>query len=669
MQPTHPFLALSIGAVITLGSVGAASSQTVPASQASAATPAEDQIAEIDLSTLIAQRKPSDSPDVAPSASSQRLPASIELAKDSTTTKSDATASRPASQPTPNDASETSSVTQAADASNTVHSDRPISRRLLAEGNPSRANATADSSSPSVDQAESSTLSQATQAPAESLPLPGAASPPPAEEPGAASDTDTPNAQPLPSDTSPTTPSTPSTSASTTVSAPEYLDSDPNPLLFPTQPEEVEIVGTQPITLEQAWELAQRNSRQLQASILELERTQAQLREAQAANDPTLQLQTELTGDKNQNAGNQFAANQDEINLTLGGTLQLNYDLFTSGTRSSNIRANEGQVRFQELQVETVAEQLRLDVANDYYDLQQADEQVRISQSALAESQRNLQDAQALERAGVGTRFDVLQAQVDVANSQQELTQNLSQQQIARRQLARRLNLAENVNLIAADPVRVAATWNLSLDESIVLAYRNRAELQQQLVQREISDYQRRAALGQLGPQVSLFANYSASDLLNGSSSNNSLTSSNNDNFNDTYSFGVRMNINLYDGGAARARADQQRANIAIAETQFADTRNQVRFDVEQAFLSLQANSQNISTTTLALQQATEALRLARLRFQAGVGTQIEVLRSQTELTRAEVNQLNAIVGYNRSLVQLQRAVSNLPLGNLAETP
>jgi OMF family outer membrane factor len=447
------------------------------------------------------------------------------------------------------------------------------------------------------------------------------------------------------------------------------LDSDPNPLLFPTQPEEVEIVGTQPITLEQAWELAQRNSRQLQASILELERTQAQLREAQAANDPTLQLQTELTGDKNQNAGNQFAANQDEINLTLGGTLQLNYDLFTSGTRSSNIRANEGQVRFQELQVETVAEQLRLDVANDYYDLQQADEQVRISQSALAESQRNLQDAQALERAGVGTRFDVLQAQVDVANSQQELTQNLSQQQIARRQLARRLNLAENVNLIAADPVRVAATWNLSLDESIVLAYRNRAELQQQLVQREISDYQRRAALGQLGPQVSLFANYSASDLLNGSSSNNSLTSSNNDNFNDTYSFGVRMNINLYDGGAARARADQQRANIAIAETQFADTRNQVRFDVEQAFLSLQANSQNISTTTLALQQATEALRLARLRFQAGVGTQIEVLRSQTELTRAEVNQLNAIVGYNRSLVQLQRAVSNLPLGNLAETP
>lgn len=616
MQPTHPFIALSIGAVIALSSVGAASSQTVP-SPNSSPNLSKDQPIEADLADLLAQYKEVNTPTVEVSIASA----------ESLSPKSFNAVSLSATEPP---------------------STEP----------PSPAIAESVSSSSTVAQAAS-----------ESLPLPGNTSPAAPAEPETPSDA--PGVQPLPGEGDGDRTPLPTTSASTSVPAPEYLDSDPNPLLFPTDPEEVEIVGIQPITLRQAWELAQRNSRELQASLLELERTRAQLREAQAANSPTLQLQTDLTADENQQSNSSLATTEeDDVNLTLSGTVQLNYDLFTSGTRSSNIRANERQVRFQELQVETVAEQLRLDVANDYYDLQQADEQVRISQASLEESLRSLRDAEALERAGVGTRFDVLQAQVDVANSQQELTQNLSEQEIARRQLARRLNLAETINVVSADPVEVAATWDLTLDESIVLAYRNRAELQQQLLQREISNYQRRAALGELGPQVSLFANYSASDLVNATdSSANPLLSNQNNDFNDTYSFGVRLNVNLYDGGAARARADQQRANIAIAETQFADTRNQVRFDVEQAYSSLQANSQNIGTTTLALEQATEALRLARLRFQAGVGTQTDVLRSQTELTRSEVNQLNAILGYNRSLVQLQRAVSNLPDGYLAESP
>jgi outer membrane protein TolC len=605
MQSTHPFIALSIGAVLALSSVGAASSQTVPSSNPSPNL-SKEQSADPDLDALVLQAKQSDAPLSTPTTEASESP--IESSPDDAT---------PSATP-------------------------------------------AESSSPTA-QAPSEPL------PSESLPLPGDATPVPSESETPADSTDV---QPLPGDRTPAA----APSASAPVPAPDYLDPDPNPLLFPTQPEEVEVIGIQPITLRQAWELAQRNSRELQNALLELERTRAQLREAQAANNPTLQLQTDLTGDENQLSAQQRLASgrEDDINLTLSGTVQLSYDLFTSGTRSSNIRANERQVRFQELQVETTAEQLRLDVANDYYDLQEADEQVRISQATLNESLRSLRDAEALERAGVGTRFDVLQAQVDVANSQQELTQNLSNQQIARRQLARRLNLAETLNLVSADPVEVSATWDLTLDESIVLAYRNRAELQQQLLQREISEYQRRSALGELGPQISLFANYSASDLVNATdTSTNSIFDNDNGNndFNDTYSFGVRLNMNLYDGGAARARAAQQRANIAIAENQFADTRNQVRFDVEQAYLSLQANSQNIGTTTLALEQATEALRLARLRFQAGVGTQTDVLRSQTELTRAEVNQLNAILGYNRSLVQLQRAVSNLPDGNLAETP
>ncbi|MCC5658459.1 TolC family protein [Nostoc sp. XA010] len=439
------------------------------------------------------------------------------------------------------------------------------------------------------------------------------------------------------------------------VQIPQNLIPSSNPLQFPTKPEEVRLQGNQPITLAQALELARRNNRDLQVSLLELERNRASLREAQAALLPTLGISTDLT--RSQSAGSQLTdelsgrngllSNQDQPSTSFSGQAQLSYNIYSSGRVQANIRAAEEQVRFNELAVETQSETIRLNVATDYYNLQQADEQVRIAQSAVQNSEASLRDAEALERAGVGTRFDVLRSQVNLANAQQNLTNARSQQAISRRQLATRISLPQAVNISAADPVQLAGLWNPTLEQSIVLAYQNRPELQQQLAQRNTFEQQRRQSLAELGPQVSLVASY---DLLDQFDDNASVT--------DGYSFGVRATLNVFDGGAARARAAQSRANIAIAETQFAEQRNQIRFQVEQAYSTQQSSLANVQTANTALEQAREALRLARLRFQAGVGTQTDVINSENDLTQAEGNRVTAILDYNRALAQLQRSVT-----------
>ncbi|MDZ8262630.1 TolC family protein [Nostoc sp. ChiQUE01b] len=439
------------------------------------------------------------------------------------------------------------------------------------------------------------------------------------------------------------------------VQIPQNLIPNSNPLQFPTKAEEVRLQENQPITLVQALELARRNNRDLQVSLLELERNRAALREAQAALLPTLGVSTDIT--RSQSAGSQlqdeingqnpFAAKVDQPSTSFNGQAQLSYNLYTSGRVQATIRAAEEQVRFYEFAVETQSETIRLNVATDYYNLQQADEQVRISQSAVVNSEASLRDAEALERAGVGTRFDVLRSQVNLANAQQNLTNARSQQSISRRQLATRISLPQAINISAADPVQLAGLWNPTLEQSIVLAYQNRPELQQFLAQRNTSEQQRRQALAELGPQVSLVASY---NLLDQFDDNVSVT--------DGYSFGVRATLNLFDGGAARARAAQQKANIAIAETQFAEQRNQIRFQVEQAYSTQQSSLENVQTANTALEQAREALRLARLRFQAGVGTQTDVINSENDLTQAEGNRVTAILNYNRALAQLQRSVT-----------
>jgi OMF family outer membrane factor len=111
--------------------------------------------------------------------------------------------------------------------------------------------------------------------------------------------------------------------------------------------------------------------------------------------------------------------------------------------------------------------------------------------------------------------------------------------------------------------------------------------------------------------------------------------------------------------GSVRASAAQQEVNKAIAETNFANKRNLVRYDVEQYYSTLQSNLSNIQSATIAVSEATEALRLARLRFQAGVGTQTDVISSENDLTNSQGTRVNAILNYNRSLANLQRAVSS----------
>jgi len=460
---------------------------------------------------------------------------------------------------------------------------------------------------------------------------------------------------------------------------PSQIEPNSNPLYFPTTPDQVQIKETIPITLDQAIDLARRNSPEIQISQLEVERSRADLREAKAALWPSVTF--ESTIQRTESANGDLRVNRDrrlarvtgnttrEITpnfflTTFDNIFRFDYDLGLGKARSSRIGIAKEQMHLRELELERISEALRLDVSNNYYNLQQADGRVRIGEAAVRNARKSLEDAEALERAGVGTRFDVLQAQVTLSNEQQNLTNSLRDQRTAQRRLAEILSANELINLTAADPIEPVGSWLLSLDETIVAAFQNRAELEQQLVQRDLSDEQRKLALASVRPNLNLFATYNVSGLVTEDKSWQAVRG-----WADGYTMGLRFRWNLFDGGAARAAARQSIIDGEIAETRFEELRNQIRREVEEAFFSLEASFENISTAELGVEQAKEALRLARLRFQAGVGTQLEVIQQETDLTRAENNFLTAVIDYNRSLSELQRAVSNLPNRNLSDNP
>ncbi|QQE67629.1 hypothetical protein GFS31_43420 (plasmid) [Leptolyngbya sp. BL0902] len=338
-------------------------------------------------------------------------------------------------------------------------------------------------------------------------------------------------------------------------------------------------------------------------------------------------------------------------NLPLSATAAVVYDPDIWGARAAVVQAAELEVQAGELEVARQREDLRLLITAEYYNLQEADALVRIAETALDNALAVLADAQALQRAGVGSRLDVQRAQVLVANIQQgrELAQTF--QANSRRRMVQRMGLPMTVTVTAADPVAVAGAWDLSLDDSIMAALQHRQELDELQIQQAVNQRQERLVQAGNRPQLNFFASYSVLNVLNAPF---------NPGFVDGYAVGGTLLWELYDGGATRARVDRTRLNREILANQLAEVESEIGLQVEVVYNDLQANAANIDTATVNVSEAQEVLRRSRLGFNAGVVTQLEVTTAQTNLTEAETNLVRSILNYNRALAALQRAV-NLP--------
>ncbi|MGK7942544.1 MAG: TolC family protein [Crocosphaera sp.] len=441
---------------------------------------------------------------------------------------------------------------------------------------------------------------------------------------------------------------------------PNNLNPNGNPLLFPTQPEDVEININKPLTLNEVIAIAIQNNRQLQETRISVEEVKARLVEERAALYPTLEIDSRLNREFIERQTGDFATGLEAVAKSRETTgifgVSLRYDIYTGGERDGRIIRTEREIRDRQLQLETVAEEVRSEATDNYYRLQNSDAQVAIAQADVENASQTLRDAQLLEEAGLGTRFDVLRAEGDLAAANQTLTRRIAEQRTSRRRLAETLSLGQQVELVAADEITESGSWKLSLEETIVQAYKNRAELEQQLVQREIGEQDRRIAVAGVIPRLDFLANYGFDD-----------------DFDDSlgalinYRFEARLTWQLFDGGRAFAGARAAERRIDQANIRFANLRNEIRFQVEEAYYSLTANQENISSTRTNVLTREEALRLARLRFQAGVGTQTDVINAQRDLSQARGDFLQAIIEYNQSLNALQRAVSNFPDNRLFE--
>ena len=436
----------------------------------------------------------------------------------------------------------------------------------------------------------------------------------------------------------------------------------PPSLALPNAPSQVRIHELRPLTLEEAIQLAEFNSPQLKAAASRVDQAKSALRAAIAAWYPTVDLSASglpeylksysyqnpdfaLDG-ANENYSREWRANS---------SLRVSWDLINPARVPQIAAARDRFERAGDAYLIALRD-LRLEAQTAYFDLQRADEGVRIGQDSVKASLVSYRDSRARFNAGVNTKLEVLEAETQLARDRDTLTTNLRLQGEQRRNLARVLDLPQDVTPTAATPARPLGLWEPSLQESIVAAYNYREELDQLILDISINNSQANASLAAVQPVLS-FVNSTTASRFEGQTGKTSRSDIDMGDF--TYgvqnSTALTASWRLFDGG--RARAEYRRSKQAAEQSRFdfANLRDRIRFEVEQSFLGLRAAIQSIDTTATEVLSSKESLRLSQLRVQAGVGVQREVVNNQRDLTQAELKYAGAINSYNSNLALLQR--------------
>ena len=120
---------------------------------------------------------------------------------------------------------------------------------------------------------------------------------------------------------------------------------------------------------------------------------------------------------------------------------------------------------------------------------------------------------------------------------------------------------------------------------------------------------------------------------------------------------GVQSQWEIFDGRATQGRVIQARSLLAQTRLTLTEAKLAVDVEVSRAHSQWQQATELAEASARVVEQATEAVRLANARYNAGTGTQLDVLTAQVDLTTARTNQIQAYYSYNVAVAALRKAM------------
>jgi len=410
----------------------------------------------------------------------------------------------------------------------------------------------------------------------------------------------------------------------------------------------------QPLSLADAVNLALRQNANILRAQKDLEAAQGVVIQTRAIAIPKVGL-----------AGNYSAAQPSDVDtITTPGLdfgndqnwatqVKLVQSLYEGGRILSALRVARLTKERSMLDYQTAVADTVVQVEVAYYDVLLALQQITVQEASVELLTGELADTTRRYNAGTVPRFNVLRAEVELANARPKLIRARNSYRIAKNSLVNQLGFnvpkeaLEDIPLTLAGKL-VAEPYKIELPQAIVLALERRTELEalrktQALRKEDIIN-----AKAPYKPSLQAYGGYDA---------HNSLLSHDLTDTKYGWIAGVLLTWNFFDGNRTKGKVMEATALYERAGVELDDTGRRIELEVRTAYSNFIEADEVLKSQEKVVEEAEEALRLARARSEAGTSTQLDVLSAQTALTEARSTQIQALRDYSVARARLERAI------------
>ncbi len=412
------------------------------------------------------------------------------------------------------------------------------------------------------------------------------------------------------------------------------------------------IVGaTEPWTLEHALDYAQTHNPDARIAQQRIAAAQAGVEQADSTFWPKLQVQSSYTRTDNpmlvfgsilnQRAYNYNSPpnfnnlpNVDDLNARGIVTLPL----YAGGQNAANRQAAKASTEAAQLDGTALRNALAFEVSRAFYTVLKTRQFIQATDWAVNAFEANLVVAQKRLEGGTLLKSDVLDLEVRLAQSREDLVGARNANLLALRSLRNLLGLEDSEFTVAdtAPAMSLPCVGDFSQRPELAAAG-ERAIAAQARVHGAQSGYQ---------PRVSAFGSLDHDyGWVTGGDGN-------------SYTAGVMLQWDLWDGFLTRAKTREANANLASAREEEVKVRLAVDLEVEQARLDLNTADESLAVSSKAVEQAEESARLTRNRFEQGLAIPTQLIDSETALVAARVRRAEAESDQHIAIAALRKALA-----------
>jgi outer membrane protein TolC len=246
--------------------------------------------------------------------------------------------------------------------------------------------------------------------------------------------------------------------------------------------------------------------------------------------------------------------------------------------------------------------------------------------------------------AGLSAKIDMTRSQVELETQQQRLTAeqaDFAKQKIA---LARLIGMSPAQSFSLSDKLPYAPLENITLEQALALAARNRSDLKAADAQLRAAQFARKAAVAEHYPTLGVVADYG-------------LIGVNPGNSHGTFDVSGQLLFPIWAGGHTHGDIIEADATLKQRRAEYENTRDRVEADVRNAYLDLNAAAELVRVAQSRRELARDELTQSTDRFTSGVADTVEVTQAQEVVASAESDYIANLNAHNLAKASVARAI------------